>query len=62
MRCELMPTEIQAVKCFIWCQRITQMYLPISLVRLDERSNNIFIIAGEDIEVLIDINGEVTIL
>ncbi|WP_371357279.1 hypothetical protein [Hydrocoleum sp. CS-953] len=28
-----MPTEKQAVNCFIMCQRITQMYLPISLVR-----------------------------
>nr|WP_293115634.1 hypothetical protein [Okeania sp. SIO1I7] len=41
---------------------MTQMYLPISLVRLDERSNDIFILAGEDIQVLIDRNGEVTIL
>ncbi|MDY7005147.1 MAG: hypothetical protein SWX82_14705 [Cyanobacteriota bacterium] len=57
-----MPTEKQAVNCFIMCQRITQMYLPISLVRLDERSNDIFILAGEDIQVLIDRNGEVTIL
>ncbi|MDJ0516498.1 MAG: hypothetical protein QNJ74_09675 [Trichodesmium sp. MO_231.B1] len=44
------------------CQRITQMYLPIYLVRLDERSDDIFILAGEDIQVLIDRNGEVTIL
>ena len=57
-----MPTEKQVVNCFIMCQRITQMYLPISLVRLDERTNDIFILAGEDIQVLIDRNGEVTIL
>ncbi|OZH54958.1 hypothetical protein AFK68_07595 [Hydrocoleum sp. CS-953] len=31
-------------------------------IRLDERSNDIFILAGEDIQVLIDKNGEVTIL
>ncbi|WP_375340582.1 hypothetical protein [Okeania sp. SIO3I5] len=37
-------------------------YLPIYLVRLDERSDDIFILAGEDIQVLIDRNGEVTIL
>ncbi|WP_375339901.1 hypothetical protein [Okeania sp. KiyG1] len=34
----------------------------MSLVRLDERSNNIFILAGEGIQVLIDRNGEVKIL
>lgn len=57
-----MPTEKQAVNCFIMCRRITQMYLPISLVRLNERTNDIFILAGEDIQVLIDSHGEVTIL
>lgn len=57
-----MPTEKQAVNCFIMGQRITQMYIPISLVRLDERTNDIFILAGEDIQILIDRNGEVIIL
>lgn len=57
-----MPTTKQAVKCFLMCQQITQMYLPIFLVRLDERTNDIFILAGEDIQILIDIKGEITIL
>ncbi len=57
-----MPTERQAVRCFIMCQRITQMYLLISLVRLDERTGDIFLLAGDDIQVLINREGEVTIL
>ena len=57
-----MPTEKQAVKCFIMCQRITQMYLPIYLVRLDERTNDIFILAGEDIQILIGTDAETSIL
>ena len=57
-----MPTEKQAVKCFFICQQITGMYLPIFLVRLDERTNDIFILAGEDIQILIDHQGDVTIL
>ncbi len=57
-----MPTDKQAVSCFIMCQRITMMYLPISLVRLDERTNDIFILAGEDIQLLVDRDGDVTIL
>jgi hypothetical protein len=57
-----MPTEKQAVMCFVICQRITQMYLPIFLIRLDERTNDIFILAGENIQVLIDRDGEITIL
>ena len=57
-----MPTEKQAVKCFFICQQITGMYLPIFLVRLDERTNDIFILAGEDTQILIDDQGDVTIL
>jgi hypothetical protein len=57
-----MPTEIQAIRCFMMCQRITQMYLPLYLVRLDERTGDIFILAGEELQVLIDENGEITIL
>lgn len=57
-----MPTKIQAIRCFMMCQRITQMYLPIYLVRLDERTKDIFILAGEELQVLIDENGEITIL
>lgn len=34
------------------------MYLPIYLVRLDERTGNVFILAGEELEILIDHNGE----
>lgn len=57
-----MPTEIQAIRCFMMCQRITNMYLPLYLVRLDERTGNIFILAGEELQVLIDENGEITII
>jgi hypothetical protein len=38
------------------------MYLPIYLVRLDERTGDIFMLAGEDLQVLINSNGEVIIL
>lgn len=34
------------------------MYVPIYLVRIDERTNNIVILAGEEIELEIDRNGE----
>ena len=34
------------------------MYQPIFLVRIDERTRNLFILAGEDIEILIDPDGE----
>jgi len=34
------------------------MYLPIYLVRLDERTGEIFILAGDNIEILINRNGD----
>jgi len=34
------------------------MYVPIYLVRMDDRTNNIVILAGEEIKLEIDRNGE----
>jgi hypothetical protein len=34
------------------------MYLPIVLVRLDERTGNIFILGGEELQVVINRDGE----
>jgi hypothetical protein len=34
------------------------MYLPIYLVRFDERMDEIFILAGENIQILIDRNED----
>ncbi|MBC6475799.1 MAG: hypothetical protein GDA48_25785 [Hormoscilla sp. GM102CHS1] len=53
-----MPTAAQALKCFIICYDLTKMYVQIYLVRIDERTDNIVILAGEEIELEIDRNGE----
>ncbi|WP_390091472.1 DUF6888 family protein [Geminocystis herdmanii] len=53
-----MPTELQTLSCFIACQTLTTMYLPIYLVRFDERIDEIFILAGDNIQILIDRNGD----
>ena len=34
------------------------MYQPIYIVRLDERTNNLYILAGEAIEIEFDPNGQ----
>lgn len=62
MRSPQAPTSEQAFECFRMCQQLTQMYLPIYLVRLDERTANVVVLAGEEIEILIDRNGESQIL
>jgi hypothetical protein len=36
------------------------MYLPINLVRFDERTKNVFMLIGEEIEIEIGADGEWT--
>ncbi len=42
-----MPTELQLLKCLILCQTLSNCYQPIQLIRFDETTKEIFIIAGE---------------
>ncbi|WP_250123789.1 hypothetical protein [Chroococcidiopsis sp. CCMEE 29] len=51
------PTADQALSCFIACQTLTAMYLPIFLIRLDERTDEVYVLAGEETEILIDRSG-----
>jgi hypothetical protein len=39
------------------CQSLSDMYLDIHLFRFNDRSGEIYIIAGEDIEIVIAANG-----
>ena len=44
--------------CFILCQHLTRFYRPIYLVRLDQRTNEVVIIAGDETQIAISPNGE----
>jgi hypothetical protein len=44
------------------CYNLTSMYLPINLITMDSISANLYIVAGEELEILISSEGEVTIL
>ncbi|WP_445298441.1 DUF6888 family protein [Leptolyngbya sp. NIES-2104] len=48
----------QKEKCYELCCRFTKMYLLINLVRLDERTGNIFFLAGEENIIEIYPNGK----
>ncbi len=52
------PIAAQALMCFILCQRLTMFYIPLYLVCLDKPTGNVFILAGEETEILIFPNGE----
>jgi hypothetical protein len=45
------------LSCFILSYWATKMYLPIFIVRLDERTGDVFFLAGEETEIIIPPNG-----
>jgi hypothetical protein len=55
---KIIPTAAQLLKCFLICYELTRRYLPIYIVRVDERTRYIYILAGEQTEFLIEQNGD----
>lgn len=53
------PTIEQIEQLYRVCVQLTKMYLPIYLVTLDQRTNNLVILAGEEIVVKINVEGVV---
>jgi hypothetical protein len=56
------PTSKQTFEFFSVCVRFSNVLLPINLVRLDERTTQVYVLAGEGIEVLIYPNGKARVL
>lgn len=53
----LVPTVPQTQRCFQLCQNLTSLYLSLELVRLDERTGNVVLLAGEEVFIEIYPNG-----
>ncbi len=53
------PTPEQLTECFRICSELTKMYIPIQLVRLDRRTSEVYILAGDNLQVLVRANGTV---
>jgi hypothetical protein len=53
------PTLEQLKQMYRICQSLTQMYISIYLITVDNRTKDLFILAGNDIEVIISSKGEV---
>jgi hypothetical protein len=51
------PQSIQTLTLYLICQNLTAMYLPIYIIRLNERTNNIYILAGAETGIIINPNG-----
>ena len=51
-------TVEQCKACTQLCQDLTRFYIPVYLVRLDRRTGNLFVLAGEETEIEIRPDGE----
>ncbi|WP_414576179.1 DUF6888 family protein [Anabaena sp. CCY 9402-a] len=58
MKNPVYPTTEQTITCFILSQNVTSLFLPIFIVRIDERTGNIYILAGEETGILITRDGK----
>lgn len=52
-----LPTSEQIKTCFVLSVGVTKMYQSINLIRVDERTKEIYFLAGEEIELVIFENG-----
>lgn len=55
---EDIPTTAQIWQTFVLCCWETKLYRSVNLVRIDERTGNVFILVGEEIEIEIKPDGE----
>ncbi|WP_124970711.1 DUF6888 family protein [Aphanothece sacrum] len=53
----MFPTVEQCISCVQVCLDLTGFYIPVYLVRLDERDHQLVILAGEELEITIDPDG-----
>ena len=53
----VIPTPAQLFTCYVLSYWATKMYLPIYLVTLDEPTQGVFILAGDETEILINSDG-----
>lgn len=52
------PTQAQLLQCYTLSCWATRLYLPINLIRFDQRTKNVFMLIGEEIEIEIKPSGE----
>ncbi|WP_089127772.1 DUF6888 family protein [Tolypothrix sp. NIES-4075] len=53
----MLPTAKQGIECIKVCQMLSNLYQDIHLFRFDEKTGEIYILAGETIEIIINREG-----
>ncbi len=54
------PTVEQLKELFRLSYQLTKMLIPINLVRIDERTDDLVILVGDEIEITVDKQGRVS--
>lgn len=58
MQQHLNITPEQAITCVTQCQKLTSLLKQIHIVRLDERTGDVYVLAGDDIGIIIFRDGK----
>ena len=53
----MIPTPEQMLSCIRMCQTLSNFYLDIHLFRYDQQRKEIYVIAGDTINLIIDAQG-----
>ncbi|WP_072218058.1 DUF6888 family protein [Leptolyngbya sp. NIES-2104] len=54
----IFPTNAQAIACLIVCQQLSNYYRDIQLFRFSSERGHVFILAGEELQILVFPNGK----
>ncbi|BAZ03737.1 hypothetical protein NIES3974_03670 [Calothrix sp. NIES-3974] len=52
-----LPSATQVIVFYILCEQVTSMSKPVSYVTMDERTNLLYMLVGEETEIIVDREG-----
>jgi hypothetical protein len=50
------PTAKQAITCLIVCQMLSNLYRDIQVFRFDDKTGDVFILAGDELQIIVPRN------
>ncbi|WP_442939548.1 MULTISPECIES: DUF6888 family protein [unclassified Nostoc] len=53
----MLPTTDQALACIRVCQMLSNLYKDIRLFRFDDKTGQVYILAGDELQVIVLSNG-----
>ncbi|WP_414859148.1 DUF6888 family protein [Nostoc sp. KVJ3] len=53
----MLPTTDQALPCVRVCQMLSNLYKDIRLFRFDDKTGQVYILAGDELQVIVLSNG-----